>query len=78
MELEQAFLCSSEPDPLLSSFQIAPTLRAYQYGRFEMYLTAAGNGSVWFGESERYTYAMVTNFYTCGVVVQPLNSTTVS
>lgn len=71
-------MCSSEPDPLLSSFQTAPTLRAYQYGQFEMYLTAAGNGSLWFGESERYMYTRVTNFYTCGATVQPLNSTIVS
>ena len=78
VELEQAFLCSSEPDPTLSSFQTAPSLRAYQYGRFEMYLTTSGNGSLWFGESERYQYTMVTNFYTCGVTVLPLNSTTVS
>eukprot|EP00752_Nemacystus_decipiens_P001936 g1865.t1 len=78
VELGQTFMCSSQPDPLLASFQNTPTLRAYQYGRFEMYLTAAGNGSLWFGESERYTYTMVTNFYTCGVTVQPLNSTTVT
>lgn len=42
-----------------------------------MYLSASGNGSLWFGISEQYKYAMVTNFYTCGVTVQPLESTTV-
>lgn len=42
-----------------------------------MYLSAAGNASLWFGISEQYKYAMVTNFYTCGVTVQPLESITV-
>lgn len=78
VELGQTFLCSSQPDPLLAAFQTTPTLRAYQYGWFEMYLTAAGNTSLWFGKHERYTYAMINNFYTCGVSVQPLNTTAVS
>ncbi|CAN0377020.1 unnamed protein product, partial [Ectocarpus sp. 12 AP-2014] len=68
----------SDPDPQLSAFQNTPTLRPYTYGRFDMYLSAAGNGSLWFGISEQYEYAMVTNFYTCGVTVQPLDSTTVT
>ncbi|CAN0275250.1 unnamed protein product, partial [Ectocarpus sp. 8 AP-2014] len=78
VELGQTFVCSSDPDPQLSAFQNTPTLRPYTYGRFEMYLSAAGNGSLWFGISEQYKYAMVTNFYTCGVTVQPLDSTTVT
>lgn len=77
VELGQTFVCSSDPDPQLSAFQNTPTLRPYTYGRFDMYLSAAGNGSLWFGISEQYKYAMVTNFYTCGVTVQPLDSTTV-
>lgn len=79
VELGWTFLCSSEQvDPLLASVRTTPTLRGYQYGRFQMYLSIAGNGSLWFGKSELYTYSMLTNFYTCGVTVQPLNSTTVS
>ncbi|CAM9190156.1 unnamed protein product, partial [Hapterophycus canaliculatus] len=78
VELEQTFLCSSEPDPWLASYQNTPTLRAHPYGWFQMYLSAAGNNSLWFGKHEQYTYTMVTHFYTCGVTVQPLNATTVT
>ncbi|CAM9280664.1 unnamed protein product, partial [Pylaiella littoralis] len=79
VELGWTFLCSSEQaDPLPASVRTMPTLRGYQYGRFQMYLSIAGNGSLWFGKSELYTYSMLTNFYTCGVTVQPLNSTTVT
>lgn len=78
-ELGWAFLCSTQQvDPLEASVRTTPTLRAYSYGRFQIYLSAAGTGSLWFGVSEQFTYSMVTNFYTCGVTVQPLNSTTVS
>lgn len=78
VELGWTFLCSAEQvDPLLASVRTTPTLRAYQYGRFQLYLSAPGNGSLWFGESEMYMYSMLTNFYTCGVTVEPLNSTTV-
>ena len=78
VELGRTLLCSSQPDPLVASFQNTPTLRAYQYGWFEMYLTDSGRGALWLGIQEQYNYVMMTNFYTCGVTVQPLNSTTVS
>lgn len=77
IEMGNPFLCAPDPDPVLASFQSTPTLHAYQYGRFELYVSAAGNESLWFAKREQYYYAMVANFYTCGITVQSLNSSTV-
>lgn len=77
VELGSPFLCSPDPDPALASLQSTPTLRAYQFGWFELFDASAGNESFWFAKHEKYTYAMLKHFYTCGITVQPLNEASV-
>lgn len=78
VELNDTFLCSPDPDPTLAALQSTSTVRAYQYGRFQMYASTSGIGSIWFAKHEFYTYALIESFYTCGISVQPLESQTVS
>lgn len=77
VELGSPFLCSPAPSSVLASMQSTPTLRSYQFGWFELFISDAGNESLWFAKNEQYNYAMLTNFYTCGITVQPVNKTVV-
>lgn len=68
--LGHPFLCSRDPDSELASLQGSTSENVYQYGWFEFYSAASGNGSIWYAVDEDYDFAMVHSYYTCGVNIR--------
>lgn len=68
--LGHPFLCSRDPNTELASLQASTSTKAYQYGSFNIYSSASGNVSIWYALDEDYDFAMVHNYYTCGVDIR--------
>ena len=75
--LDKPFLCSRDPDPELSALQSSTLNEPYQYGSLEFYSAASGNLSIWYAMDEQFDFAMVHNYYTCGIDLFPPNSSVV-
>lgn len=65
--LGKPFLCSRDPDAELSALQSSTLNEPYQYGSLEFYSAASGNLSIWYAIDEQFDFAMVHNYYTCGI-----------
>eukprot|EP00752_Nemacystus_decipiens_P001785 g1725.t1 len=76
--LSKPFLCSRDPDPELSALQSSTLNEPIQFGSFEFYSAASGNLSIWYALDEQFDFAMVHNYYTCGIDLVPPNSLVVS
>lgn len=67
--LGHPFLCSRDPNSELASLQSSTSDRVYQYGWFDLYSSASGNVSLWYAIDEDYDFALVHNYYTCGLEI---------
>lgn len=65
--LSKPFLCSRDPDAELSALQSSTLNEPYQYGSLEFYSAASGNLSIWYALDEQFDFAMVHNYFTCGI-----------
>lgn len=65
--LGKPFLCSRDPDTELASLQAATLNEVYQYGSLQFYSAASGNLSIWYALDEDFEFALVHNYYTCGI-----------
>lgn len=72
--LSKPFLCSRDPDAELSALQSSTLNEPYQYGSLEFYSAASGNLSIWYALDEQFDFAMVHNYYTCGIDLVPPTS----